>query len=111
VGPALLSRIGERLRFGGVEGANSNGPRDAANTSTSGTYSRATRAQPGAPVELNSASEADLVGLPGIGPARARAILAYRRENGPFAAVSDLGRVPGFSHTLVIRLTPFVMIK
>jgi competence ComEA-like helix-hairpin-helix protein len=111
VGPALLSRIGERLRFEGAEAANSASLNDAANTRTSETYGGKARASTGSPIALNSASEADLVGLPGIGRARARAILAYRRENGPFAAVSDLGRVPGFSHTLVIRLTPFVVVR
>jgi competence ComEA-like helix-hairpin-helix protein len=111
VGPALLSRLGERLRFGGAETERSAAPNDAANTRTSGTYGGSPRDAPGSAIDLNSASETDLVALPGIGRARARAILAYRRENGPFAAVSDLGRVPGFSQTLVIRLTAFVMVK
>lgn len=109
VGPALLSTLSERLRFGAA--ASVQGGNDAANSRISGTYGGSPGAPSAALVDLNSASEADLVSLPGIGPARARAILAYRRENGPFAAVSDLGRVPGFSHRLVLRLTPLVVAR
>ncbi len=111
VGPALLSTLAERLRFGMVERPQGGPGNDAANTRTSGTYAGQPQASGAVPVDLNSASEADLVALPGIGPARARAILAYRRENGPFALVSDLGRVPGFSQKLVIRLGPFIVVR
>jgi competence protein ComEA len=80
---------------------------DAILGSTSGSR---TSDRPGrdGPIDLNSASEADLLTLPGIGPARARAILAYRRDKGSFAAVSDLGRVTGFGRSLVARLTPYL---
>lgn len=49
----------------------------------------------GAPVDLNTASAAQLETLPGIGPATATAIVDDRERHGPFAAVSDLERVPG----------------
>jgi len=108
VGPALLDVLADRGRFGGVDAANPAAGKADANPRISGIYGG--QAQPGLaqPVDLNSASEADLKALPGIGRARALAILAYRRENGPFAAVSDLGRVPGFSQALVARLAPFL---
>ena len=61
-------------------------------------------------VHLNSATQKDLETLPGIGPTKARAILAYRQSNGPFAAVSDLEKVPGFPHRLVTQLAPQVVI-
>jgi competence ComEA-like helix-hairpin-helix protein len=111
VGPALLKTLSELLRFGAAGAVQGGLGNDAANNRISGTYAGQPQGLPAASVDLNSASEADLVALPGIGPARARAILAYRRENGPFAAVSDLGRVPGFSHSLVIRLTPFLVAR
>jgi competence protein ComEA len=62
-------------------------------------------------VDLNSATEKDLLALPGVGPARARAILAYRREAGSFAAVSELERVPGISRSLRARLEPLVTVR
>lgn len=63
------------------------------------------------PVNLNSASEADLLTLPGIGPARARAILAYRQSHGPFASVSELEKVPGLGARLVRQLVPQVTVR
>jgi len=47
------------------------------------------------PVNLNSATADDLDTLPGVGPATAAAILAYRDQHGPFAAVDGLGEVRG----------------
>jgi DNA uptake protein ComE-like DNA-binding protein len=41
-----------------------------------------------APVDLNTASEADLDKLPGVGPATTKRIIAGR----PYASVSDLTR-------------------
>ncbi|GIX08153.1 MAG: hypothetical protein KatS3mg115_2556 [Candidatus Poribacteria bacterium] len=46
-------------------------------------------------VRLNTATERELVQLPGIGPARARAIVADREANGPYRTLEDLSRVPG----------------
>ena len=111
VGPALLGTLADRVRFGGVGAANPAAGEDAANPRISGIYGGPREPVSDRPVDLNSASEADLKALPGIGRARALAILAYRRENGPFAAVSDLGRVPGFSQALVARLAPFLAAK
>jgi competence protein ComEA len=55
-------------------------------------------AAPGAPtgpLDLNTATAADLETLPGVGPATAAAIVEDRDRNGPFASVDDLDRVPG----------------
>ena len=107
VGPGLLATLTDRVKFGGAAG-NSAAGTNGANPRIAGAYGGPNEPISGQPVDLNSASEADLRALPGIGRARALAILAYRRENGPFAAVSDLGRVPGFSQALVARLAPLV---
>jgi len=63
------------------------------------------------PIDLNSASEKQLRTLKGIGPARAKAIVAYRQSNGPFASVSDLEKVPGLSRRLVRQLGPQVTVR
>ncbi len=46
-------------------------------------------------VDINRASAAELESLPGIGPARARAIVTYREEHGPFGVPGDLRAVSG----------------
>ena len=42
------------------------------------------------PIDLNTATPAELDELPGIGPATANAIVEHRDEHGPFASVDDL---------------------
>lgn len=110
VGSALLAELKGRVSFGGVTPEVPIPPNDA-NLSTGGVYAPTTGSSLRGPIDLNTASEADLLSLPGIGPARARAILAYRREKGSFAAVSDLGKISGFGRSLVARLTPLVMAR
>ena len=66
--------------------------------------------QPGTPVaympaltqlvDLNTADAETLQTLPGIGPAKAAAIIAYREEHGPFAALQDVANVPGISEQM-----------
>jgi competence ComEA-like helix-hairpin-helix protein len=47
-------------------------------------------------IDLNSASVAELRGLPGIGPVGARRIVEERERHGPYRSVGDLVRVAGF---------------
>ena len=110
VGPALLARLSEWVVFG-KSGPVSVVGEIAANPGIPGAYAAPGGAPAEGLVDLNLASLADLEALPGIGKARARAILAYRRSHGSFAAVSDLGRVPGFGQWLVERLGPLVTVK
>ncbi len=58
------------------------------------------------PLPLNRASAADLETLPGIGPARAAAIVADRGRNGRFAAQRQLERVHGIGAATAARLAP-----
>jgi competence protein ComEA len=62
-------------------------------------------------VDLNSADEAQLRTVKGIGPVKARAILAYRAKNGPFRSVTDLRRVKGFGAKTIARIGPAITLS
>jgi competence protein ComEA len=106
VGPALLEKLQGSVRFGGV--IRRSLPPAPHGPSIGGSVSYAGAA---GPVNVNSASETELRALPGIGPVRARALLAYRRDKGPFAAVSELRAVPGFTKSLVKKLEGLVTVR
>ncbi|MDE3137577.1 MAG: helix-hairpin-helix domain-containing protein, partial [Acidobacteriota bacterium] len=65
---------------------------------------------PAKPIDLNRATLAQLEELPGIGPARARAILEFRQKNGPFEHVTDLLALPGIGRKRFDRLRPYVIV-
>ena len=52
-------------------------------------------------VDLNTADVDALCTLPGVGESRARAIVAYRQQYGPFAQVADAADVPGLTEDIV----------
>ena len=57
-----------------------------------------------AAVDINSASEAELDGLPGIGPVKARAIVEERSKGGPFKSIDDIKRVKGIGDVTFVKL-------
>jgi competence protein ComEA len=59
-------------------------------------------------LDLNGADAARIELLPGMGPVTARAIVEYRREHGPFSAVSGLEEVPGIGPKRIEMVRPFV---
>ena len=48
-----------------------------------------------ADVNVNTATQAQLETLHGIGPGKAKAIIDYRTKNGPFKSIADIDKVPG----------------
>ncbi|REK59873.1 MAG: hypothetical protein C6W55_00605 [Thermobacillus sp.] len=54
--------------------------------------------------DINRATEAEWDELPGIGPAKARAIVEDRERNGPFRSIDDLARVKGIGPKLLERI-------
>ena len=61
-------------------------------------------------LDLNAATAAELEDLPGIGPAKARAIIAHREDFGPFRSVDDLLNVKGIGPKLLEQIRPFVRV-
>ncbi|MGZ8176377.1 ComEA family DNA-binding protein [Williamsia sp. SKLECPSW1] len=102
-GPALRSAV--------VSGAGAGGP-------TSGSTGPA-RSSAGAPpaasggggrVDLNSADEAALDTLPGVGPKTAAAILEWRQRNGRFTSVDQLAEVDGIGPARLATLRELVTV-
>ena len=67
-----------------------------------------TAAETGALLDLNTADQAALETLPGIGEALAQRILAYRETHGPFSSVGELQAVDGIGPGILARLRPYV---
>ncbi|HNP73288.1 MAG TPA: helix-hairpin-helix domain-containing protein, partial [Kouleothrix sp.] len=63
-------------------------------------------AQDGAPIDINSASAAELDGIAGIGQALAQRIIEYRAAHGPFKSVDELNNVKGIGATLLGKIAP-----
>ena len=70
---------------------------------TSGTSS-----VPAAKVNLNTGTESELDELPGVGPATARSIIAWRTEHGPFTTIDQLAEIPGLGQSRLNRLRDLV---
>lgn len=54
------------------------------------------------PVDINAADAATLAReLKGVGPSRAEAIVAYRKQHGPFKSVDELALVKGIGQKVI----------
>ncbi len=103
VGPALLASLGPHLRFTGA--ARASGPRSA------GAAPVGAGGVSAGPLDLNTATTAQLQSLPGIGPAKAQRIVRFRDSVGGFGSVRELGRVPGIGPALLSRLQNLAVVR
>ncbi|ANU24851.1 competence protein ComEA [Planococcus donghaensis] len=62
-------------------------------------------------LNINQATEAELMELPGIGPSKAAAILAYREEIGKFNAPEQLTEVTGIGDKTFEKLKDLIVVK
>ena len=62
-------------------------------------------------VNINTADEAALKSLKGIGEKRAKAIIEYREKNGSFKTVDDLAKVKGIGDKQVGKLKDQVTVE
>jgi len=61
-------------------------------------------------LNINTASAADLDGLPGIGQSIAQRIVEYRTANGPFQSVEDLQKVKGVGPALFAKIASLITV-
>jgi competence ComEA-like helix-hairpin-helix protein len=93
IGPGLLKTIGPHVVFSGA--------------GESGSCVTSTAPPPRCPagvLNINTATATELDALPGIGPAKAQAIIRFREEHGVFTAVEGLAKVPGLSRAVLAVL-------
>jgi len=62
-------------------------------------------------VNINTADESILTTLNGVGPAKAKAIIAYRTENGSFKAIEDLKSVTGIGEKTFESLKDYITVQ
>lgn len=63
------------------------------------------------PINVNTASAAELEELPGVGPVLAGRIVAWRTDHGPFASVQGLSAVAGIGTKLLAGLSGLVVVS
>lgn len=62
------------------------------------------------PANLNTATQAQLDTLPGVGPTLAQSILDHRKRHGSFRSVSDLCQVEGIGNARYEQLKKLVTV-
>ncbi len=63
------------------------------------------------PLDLNMASKAELIALPGIGEVTAEKIILYRKDHGKFSSVDELSRIKGIGPKKLERLRPLCRVE
>ncbi len=76
-----------------------------------GAGGRPVKKTPSGRINLNTATEEQLMLLPTVGPSKAERIVAWRKKNGGFRRVADLRRVKGFGYKTFKRLESLLDVK
>jgi competence protein ComEA len=63
------------------------------------------------PIDVNAATETDLMVIPGIGPKTARSIVSYKIRWGPFSKIADLKKVPGLGDKRLGTVSKYLAVK
>jgi competence ComEA-like helix-hairpin-helix protein len=101
IGPATLEALKPYASFSAASAASA--ARVPSASSASSASPAGWSGEAGLLVTFNTAPADSLTHFPGIGPTRARAIVADRR-NGPYRSLEDLARVPGVGPATIRRL-------
>lgn len=104
LGPGTVRRLAPFVRLSGGPFASAvHAPERRSTSAGEGTGPRAGREAEDR-IDLNRASVVELQTLPGVGETRARAMVRWREEHGPFRVLEDLLDVPGIGPVTLERL-------
>ncbi|MFK4997633.1 helix-hairpin-helix domain-containing protein [Bacillus sp. N9] len=62
-------------------------------------------------ININKAEAVELETLPGIGPAKAAAIIQYREEHGPFQRIEDIQSISGIGTKTFEKFKDLIKVK
>lgn len=62
-------------------------------------------------ININKANQAELEGIPGIGPSTALKIIQYRKENGKFSSIQDIKNVSGIGDGKYEKIKNYITTK
>lgn len=62
-------------------------------------------------ININTATQAELESLPGIGPSTALKIINYRKENGKFSSIEDIKKVSGIGESKFNSIKDLIKVK
>ncbi len=88
-------------------GAAGSGTGDSSEADTSGSDSSSGTSSSGL-ININTATAEELMQIPGIGEARAEAIISYREENGGFSSIEDIKNVSGIGDALFDKMKNYI---
>ena len=112
-GQQLYILTQEEMERQGLDPAEMSGASDGQMNGSAGTGQNtgiAAQAQQDNRININTADEAQLTTLTGIGATRAQAIIAYREENGPFAAIEDIMNVQGIKEGTFAKIKDEIVV-
>ena len=112
-GQQLYILTQEEMEQQGLDPAEMAGASDGQMNGSAGTGQNtgiAAQAQQDNRININTADETQLTTLTGIGATRAQAIIAYRQENGPFAAIEDIMNVQGIKEGTFAKIKDEIVV-
>ena len=62
-------------------------------------------------VNINRANQEELMTLPGIGEGKAKQIMEYRQENGPFSQIEDIMKISGIKEHLFEKIKDAICVN
>ena len=62
-------------------------------------------------IDINTADETALTSITGIGPAKAKAIIAYREQHGAFGSIEDIRNVSGIGDSTFNKIKDEIKVK